>query len=212
MILTTGIADTVINFMKFKMVNTINEGEIQKLLSAAQLRDTRDFVMIFLALSTGLRCSELVGLFIEDVCPFNEVSRILAVPSRLGKGGKKRDIPLNQDTRDILAEFLRIKGIRQISLNSDSFLFVSKNTHTPLSSRDFQRIVHDLSVKSIGRAITPHTLRHTYATRMLKHTNIRVIQELLGHAWLNTTQIYTHVSSDDAQQAISNFKLPEVRK
>ncbi|MBA7608981.1 Tyrosine recombinase XerD [subsurface metagenome] len=190
------------------MINTINETEIQKLLSAAQLRDTRDFVMIFLALSTGLRVSELVGLFIEDVCPFNEVSRILSVPSRIGKGGKKRDIPLNQDTRDILTEFIRIKGIRQQLTNSDSFLFVSHHTRNPLSSRDFQRIVKNLSIKSIGRSITPHTLRHTYATRLLRHTNLRVIQELLGHAWLNTTQIYTHVSIDDAQQAISNFKLP----
>ncbi len=190
------------------MINTINEGEIQKLLSAAQVKNTRDFVMIFLALSTGLRVSELVGLFIEDVRPFDQVSRILSVPSRIGKGGKKRDIPLNQDTRDILTEFIRIKGIRQHFLNSDSYLFVSHASKKPLSSRDFQRIVHNLSVMSIGRAITPHTLRHTYATRMLKHTNIRVIQELLGHAFLNTTQIYTHVTIDDAQQAISNFKLP----
>ncbi|MBA7525349.1 Tyrosine recombinase XerD [subsurface metagenome] len=194
------------------MINTINDSEIQNLLSAAQLRDTRDFVMIFLALSSGLRCSELVGLFIEDVSPFGEVSRILTVPARIGKGGKKRDIPLNQDTRNVIENFIRIKETRNQFTNSDSFLFVSLYTRNPLSSRDFQRIVHDLSIKSIGRAITPHTLRHTYATRMLKHTNIRVIQELLGHAWLNTTQIYTHVSIDDAQQAISNFKLPEARK
>lgn len=190
------------------MVNTINETEIQKLLSAAQLRGTRDFTMIFLCLSTGLRCSELVGLFLEDVRPFGEVSRILTVPSRLGKNNKKREIPLNKDTQDIIELFLKIKVYRSEFTNSDSFLFVSHHTHNPLSSRDFQRIVHNLSSKSIGRAITPHTLRHTYATRMLKHTNIRVIQELLGHAWLNTTQIYTHVSIDDAQQAISNFKLP----
>jgi site-specific recombinase XerD len=194
------------------MVNTINEAEIQKLLSAAQLRDTRDFVMIFLALSSGLRCSELVGLFIEDVCPFGEVSRILTVPSRIGKGGKKRDIPLNQDTRDILTEFIRIKGIRHQFTNSDSFLFVSHHTRKPLSSRDFQRIVKNLSIKSIGRSISPHTLRHTYATRMLKHTNLRVVQELLGHKWLNTTQIYTHPDKTDCIEAADNFKLPEVRK
>ncbi len=145
------------------MVNTINEGEIQKLLSAAQLHSTRDFVMIFLALSTGLRCSELVGLFVEDIRPFFEVSRILTVPTRLGKGGKKRDIPLNQDTRDILTEFIRIKGFSQQFLNSDSYLFVSKATRKPLSTRDFQRIVKNLSINSIDRSITPHTL--TYYSR-----------------------------------------------
>ncbi len=194
------------------MINTINEGEIQTLLSAARLQDTRDFTMVYFALSTGLRVSELVGLFIEDVRPFDQVSRILTVPARLCKGGKKRNIPLNQDTIDILKEFIRIKVIRHQFTNSDSYLFVSHSSKKPLSPRDFQRIVHDLSFKSIGRPITPHTLRHTYATRMLKHTNIRVIQELLGHAWLNTTQIYTHVSIDDAQQAISNFKLPGIKK
>jgi integrase/recombinase XerD len=194
------------------MINTINESEIQNLLSAAQLHSTRDFVMIFLALSTGLRVSELVGLFIEDVCPFGEVSRILTVPSRIGKNGKKRDIPLNQDTRDILKTFIGTKVVSNHPTNSDSFLFVSKGTKNPLSSRDFQRIVKNYSVKSIGRPITPHTLRHTYATRLLIHTNLRVVQELLGHARLNTTQIYTHVTIDDAQQAISNFKLPLTKK
>ncbi len=194
------------------MVNTINEGEINKLLIASKDHDLRDFTMIYLALSTGLRCSELVGLYIEDVCPFGQVSRILSVPSRIAKRGKKRDIPLNQDTRDILTEFIRIKGIRHQFTNSDSFLFVSHYTKKPLSSRDFQRIVHDLSVSSIGRAITPHTLRHTYATRMLRHTNLRVIQELLGHARVQTTQIYTHPDTNDFIIAVDNFKLPGIKK
>ncbi|GAI65037.1 unnamed protein product [marine sediment metagenome] len=168
--------------------------------------------MIFLALSTGLRCSELVGLFIEDVWPFSEVSRILTVPKRIGKNNKKRDIPLNHETRIVLSHFIEMKSIRNQFTNSDSFLFVSHHSKKPLSSRDFQRIVHDLSVKSIGRSISPHTLRHTYATRMLKHTNIRVIQELLGHAFLNTTQIYTHPDTNDFTNAADNFKLPDTKK
>jgi len=193
------------------MINTINETEIQKLLSSAQLQDTRDFTMVFLALSTGLRVSELVGLFVEDVRPFDEVSRILTVPSRIGKGGKKRDIPLNDDTRFVIKEFIRIKELRHQFLNSDSFLFVSHHTHNPLSSRDFQRIVKNLSIKSINRSISPHTLRHTYATRLLRHTNLRVIQELLGHAWINTTQIYTHPDKTDCIDAVDNFKLPSTK-
>lgn len=189
------------------MINTINETEIQHLLSAAQLQDSRDFTMIFLALSTGLRVSELVGLFMEDIRPFDEVSRILTVPSRLGKNGKKRDIPLNDDTRSIISKFIRIKEIRHQFLNSDSFLFVSHHTRNPLSSRDFQRIVKKLSIKSINRPISPHILRHTYATRLLRHTNIRVIQELLGHSWLNTTQIYTHPDKTDCIDAVNKLKL-----
>lgn len=190
------------------MIKTINEEEIIKLLSAAKRQNIRDFTMIYLALSTGLRVSELVGLFVEDIRPFVEVSRVLTVPSRIGKNGKKREIPINHETKSVLLSFLSIKETRGEFTNSDSFLFLSRYTKNPLSSRDFQRIVHDLSVRSIGRSITPHTLRHTYATRLLKHTNIRVIQELLGHAWINTTQIYTHVSSEDAQLAVDNLKLP----
>ena len=194
------------------MVNTINEGEIGKLLVAAKDQDIRDFTMVYLALSTGLRVSELVGLFIEDVAPFEGISRILVVPSRIGKNSKKRDIPINYETQIILAHFLRIKASRSEFLNSNSFLFVSHKTKRPLASRDFQRIVNELSISSIGRRISPHTLRHTYATRLLKHTNLRVIQELLGHSRIQSTQIYTHVSIDDAQQAISNFKLPVIKK
>ncbi len=190
------------------MINTINEEEIQLLLAAAKRQSARNFTMIYLALSTGLRVSELVGLFIEDVRPYGEISRILTVPKRIGKNGKKRDIPLNQDTRDIITEFIRIKEICHQFTNSDSFLFVSMHTNNPLSTRDFQRIVKDLSVHSINRSISPHTLRHTFATRLLKHTNIRVIQETLGHAWLNTTQIYTHPDKSDCIDAVEKLKLP----
>lgn len=190
------------------MYNTISDEEIKLLLSAAKRQSSRNFTMIFLALSTGLRVSELVGLFIEDVRPFEEVSKILTVPSRIGKGGKSRDIPLNDDTRSIITDFIRIKGMSHQFTNSDSFLFVSKSTKKPLSTRDFQRIVKNLSVHSINRSISPHTLRHTFATRLLKHTNLRVIQETLGHAWLNTTMLYTHPDKNDCIVAIDKLKLP----
>lgn len=190
------------------MVKTINDIEIEKLLSAARRKNIRDFTMIFLALSTGLRVSELIGLYIEDVAPFGVISTILTVPPRVGKNGKKRDIPINSETRSVITAYIKIKETRQEFLNSDSFLFVSKYSKNPLSSRDFQRIVHDLSITSIGRPIKPHTLRHTFATRLLKHTNLRVVQETLGHANLQTTQIYTHIDLDDVRLAVDKFKLP----
>lgn len=194
------------------MIKIINDIEIKKLLFAAKENDLRDFTMIFLALSTGLRVSELVGLFIEDVAPFHEVSTILTVPPRIGKGSRKREIPINTETRSIISEFIRIKTLRNQFINSDSFLFVSHHTHNQLSPRDFQRIVKNLSISSIGRSICPHTLRHTFATRLLKHSNLRIVQEALGHSSLQTTQIYTHVDLSDARTAIDNFKLPGIKK
>lgn len=194
------------------MIKIINTNEISKLLKSALLQDFRDFTMISLALSTGLRCSEIIGLYVEDVALFKEVSTLLTVPSRIGKGGKKREVPLNSEIREILTKFLNLKSELFQPLNPDSFLFVSHKTHNQLSSRDFQRIVHDLSVSSINRNISPHTLRHTFATRLLKHTNLRVIQVLLGHVNLQTTQIYTHPHIDDARIAIENSHLPIEQK
>lgn len=191
------------------MIKTINETEITKLLSHAKYKSIRNYTMIFLALSTGIRVSELIGLFIEDVAPYGDISRFLTIPSRIGKNGKVREIPINQETRDVIHDFMKIKVIRQEFTNSDSFLFVSNHTRNPLSSRDFQRIVHDISSSSIGRSITPHVLRHTFATRLLRHTNIRVVQETLGHSSVQTTQIYTHVNSEEVSNAIDNFKLPQ---
>ncbi|MBA7484972.1 Tyrosine recombinase XerD [subsurface metagenome] len=194
------------------MRKTINDDEIKKLLYYANKNGLRDFTMIFLALSTGLRVAELVGLFIEDVAPFGEVSTILSVPSRVGKNGKKRDIPINEETRKVLSSFIQSKKDFNHPVNLDSYLFCSSRSHFSLSPRDFQRIVKDLSSTAINRGITPHTLRHTFATRLLKHTNLRVVQELLGHANVQTTQIYTHVSMEDVQPVIENLNLPLVGK
>ncbi|MBA7522556.1 Tyrosine recombinase XerD [subsurface metagenome] len=184
------------------MIKTINESEINKLLSFTHQRSTRDYTMILLALMTGLRVSEIVGLYIEDFSPFGDISTILTVPERIGKYGKKREIPINTEIRDILFKFLDLKEERSEPTHPNSYLFVSRYSHKPLSNRDFQRIVKECSILSIGRSITPHVLRHTFATRLLKHTNLRVIQELLGHSSIQTTQIYTHVNTEDSRLAI----------
>lgn len=186
------------------MIKTINALEIKKILDTAAKQNIRDFTMISLALSAGLRCSEVVGLYIEDVAPYGDVSSVLTIPQRIGKNRKKREIPITTETRDLLFKYLEWKKNPRQPLNSDNFLFLSTNTYKPLSTRDFQRIVKYYSIRSIARAITPHTLRHTFATRLLKHTNLRVIQELLGHSSIQTTQIYTHVDIEDARKALNN--------
>lgn len=186
------------------MIKTINKSEVLALLSHANHQSTRDYTMIFLALATGLRVSELVGLYIEDVAPYGNISSLLTVPPRIAKRCKKREIPLNQYTITALKLFFDYKFNNGERMEPLSPLFISKFTKNPLSQRDFQRIVKTYSIASIGRSISPHILRHTFATDLLKHTNLRVIQELLGHASIQTTQIYTHVDINDARRAIDN--------
>jgi len=189
------------------MRKTINDIEIQKLLELSFKQSRRDFTMIYLALQTGLRVSEVVGLYIEDIAPYGEVSRILTVPQRIAKKGKKRSIPINQETRQLLKSFLESKNYFPEVSKSDNYLFLSRYTNKPLSPRDLQRIVKTYALQSIGRPISPHTLRHTFATRLMKHTNLRVIQELLGHVSIQTTQIYTHVTSEDTELAIDKLRI-----
>jgi len=191
------------------MVKVLNEAEIKNLLRVAAGNCTRDYTMIFLAVSTGLRCSELVGLYIEDIAPFDGVSTVLTVPERIAKRKIKREIPLNHEIRTILTAWLKIKKSIHDPMKPDSFLFTSRNTNNQLSPRDFQRIVKRISTAVLGRSISPHTFRHTFATRVLKQSNTRVVQKLLGHARVQTTEIYTHPNSEDSRKAVDKALIFE---
>ncbi|MBA7538302.1 Tyrosine recombinase XerD [subsurface metagenome] len=186
------------------MIKIINSEEINLILISASKQSIRDYTMIVLALSSGLRVSELVGLFYEDISPYGVISSILTVPSRIAKRKKERQIPLTSEIQAVLTDYIHFFHSSGHVFKPNTHLFFSKFTFNPLLSRDFQRIIKELSISSIGRAISPHTLRHTFATRLLKHSNLRVVQELLGHSDIHNTQIYTHVNMSDAQLAVEN--------
>lgn len=181
------------------------DSEIQILLTKLKLLNPRDYMMIDLCLCTGLRNEELCSLTIECVESFEIITYILALPGTIAKGGFPRDIPLNPDIREHLQNFLSWKIANDEKVSPESFLFVSKFTHNKLSPRDFQRILKSVSKKSIGRHINPHVLRHTFATRLLKVSNLRIVQKVLGHKSILTTQIYTHPSNDDVSEAVNNL-------
>jgi len=187
------------------MVEILLPGEEASLLAQARDEGPRDYLMIYLALNTGLRNSELTSLNIEDVYNFGFVLNLLELRKTTTKGKKPRTIPIHGHLRAEIENFLDWKKERSQPLNPDSPLFVSKITKSRISPRDFQRIVHNVSIKAIRRPIHPHILRHTFATKLLSRTNIRVVQELLGHSRLTTTQIYTHVSTSDAIAAIDTL-------
>jgi len=179
--------------------------ESQALLARAEHSNFRDYIMIKLALGTGLRNSELIGLTIECVSPYHTVSNILDLPGTIAKGGHPRQIPLHPDLRTELSRWIGIKQNLHEPTSNDDYLFCSHKTHSQLSPRDFQRIVHNLSVQAIGRSITPHTLRHTFATRLLSKSNMRIVQGVLGHKNIQSTQIYTHPSNSEVADAISKL-------
>lgn len=150
-----------------------------------KLQALRDRAILELAYSSGLRVSELVGLDEQDVNLSEGLVKVM------GKGKKERIVPVGSKA----VEALRAYNIERVLMkNPASALFLNKNG-TRLSTLGIRRIVKKYALLlQAGTRVTPHTLRHTFATHLLQGgADLRVIQELLGHASLSTTQKYTHL-------------------
>jgi len=191
-----------------KPLQVLTQDESICLLSAARQSYFRDYVMFQVALLTGLRNSELIGLRIEHVAPYGEISPQLTLTADIAKGRRPRTIPIHSALRVTLDEFLGWKMSRGQPCELDSPLFLTANTGRPLQPRDFQRITRMYGMHYLHRRLTPHMFRHTFATDVLRKANIRIVQKLLGHANIQTTQVYTHPSTSDMNDAVEAIKEP----
>jgi len=164
----------------------------------------RNYCMALLMLDAGLRVGEMVQLYIDNLYFMNEPVYQLVVSDVIAKNHKERIIPLSPRIRDAIKEMqsnVWSNGLFQTA----RWAFYSKHWHTRLTTRQVERIIRKAAMKSIGRPIHPHVLRHTFASRLMRTTNARVVQELLGHSHLSTTQIYTHPNQDDLKNAIHSL-------
>ena len=184
----------------------LGEGEMSKLLDmpdGSTPLGRRDKAILELFYASGLRLSELVGLGLEDV---NLGSRVVRV---LGKGRKERIVPFNRSTESALRAWLRDREGISAAVRGSRFAVRNTRSKRPseplflnyaggrLSTRSVDRLVRKyVALCSTRFGISPHALRHSFATHLLEHgADLRSIQELLGHARLSTTQRYTHVNS-----------------
>lgn len=146
----------------------------------------RDRAVLELLYGSGLRVGEVCGLTVDRV----DVRRGSVVV--LGKGAKEREVPLSDPARDALMHYLR-EGRPRLAAGGSAALFFNRR-RKPMTTRDVRAMVEQYG-SVVGRHVTPHTLRHSFATHLLEGgADIRAVQELLGHATLATTQRYTHVS------------------
>ncbi|MBS1992866.1 MAG: tyrosine recombinase XerC [Cyanobacteria bacterium SZAS LIN-2] len=183
----------------------LDKEEIVKLLMSpdtATVLGVRDRALMEVLYATGMRVSELCGLRVQD---YNQEAMEMRV---LGKGGKERIVLLNQSAQGWLSKYLAeywTKLAEGRTPQAEHPLFVSRQA-TRLSSRSVHRIVMKHAIKAgINKTITPHTLRHTFATHLLEGgADLRVVQDLLGHTTINTTQIYTHVSLERLRRVYIN--------
>ncbi|MBQ6731266.1 MAG: tyrosine recombinase XerD [Bacilli bacterium] len=173
--------------------NCLTEDEVEALLNAPDLSTPsglRDKAMLETMYSSGLRVSELLSL---EKAQVNLSKGIITV---FGKGAKERKVPIADYAVEYIQEY--IKEVRNKSeFKSSKYLFLSKKGE-PLSRVYFFKQVKKYSLQAgIETNVSPHTLRHSFATHLLNHgAQLRIVQSMLGHTNIATTQIYTHVSSE----------------
>lgn len=180
-----------------KLPNFLYPEEIKKFLEApdaATPKGSRDRAILELIYATGLRVSELVGIRLADLDLARGEIRVI------GKGSKERIVLLGKYAQASLRDYLdKARPVldRTAGDRSDRFLFLNKGGGR-LSVRHVQRLILAVSNKiGLGRRITPHSLRHTFATHLLAGgADLKSVQELLGHSSLSTTQVYTHLTKE----------------
>lgn len=160
--------------------------------------DIRNKALFELLYASGLRVSEVANIKVNDIDYLNRTIKVL------GKGNKERIVLFNEITSLSLQTYLSTSRNKLSQDKQERYLFLNKNG-TPLSIRGIQSILKSKWQKFINyRNISPHQFRHTYATHLLENgMDIRILQELLGHTTLSTTQIYTKVSTGVLLEAVN---------
>jgi integrase/recombinase XerD len=176
-----------------RLPRVLSPAETERLIEAATgstPRTLRDRALVELLYGAGLRVSEAVGLEKASVSLEERIVRVV------GKGGKERVVPLGQQATDALVAYVEGERARLVGARPSPHVFVRRGGK-PLSRQSIWKLVRRRArAAGVGTKVSPHTLRHTFATHLLGGgADLRVVQTLLGHADIGTTQIYTHVAT-----------------
>ncbi|WP_299796060.1 site-specific tyrosine recombinase XerD [uncultured Shewanella sp.] len=175
-----------------KLPGSLSESDVDRLLGEPDVEDSiecRDKAMLELLYATGLRVTELVSLTMEQISLRQGLVRVV------GKGGKERLVPMGELAVDNIEHYLSGARAELLKQKQSDVLFPSKRGVMMTRQTFWHRIKHYALRAGISVDLSPHTLRHAFATHLLNHgADLRVVQLLLGHSDLSTTQIYTHVA------------------
>lgn len=200
MVTTSPVAEIPTPKVEKKIPHFLGTDEVEKLLNAPQgggFQAVRDRAILETLYSTGLRVSELTSLNVSDIDVTAEVLKAR------GKGRRERNVPIGSFALEAIKGYLTVRAqVPQINEKDPDALFLNRFGDR-LSSRSIRKIIDKyIKVTGLSEKTSPHTLRHSFATHLLNRgANIRMVQELLGHKHLSTTQIYTHVTTDAAKEA-----------
>jgi len=179
------------------LLNTSHEGNVG-------WYGMRDYIIALLMLDAGMRVGELVQLLVTDLYFGDHPCYNIIIKAKIAKLHKERIVPMSERLKDAVDKYHHLNFMWK-DPKPDTFAFQAFGYKGHISIRRVQQIIKGASMRSFGREIHPHVLRHTFATRLMAKTNIRVVQSLLGHSNLSSTQIYTHPNMDDLTTAINNI-------
>lgn len=164
----------------------------------------RNYTMALLMLDAGLRVGEVVRLLKMDLWFNGEPVTSLVIPAAITKTKTQRIIPLTERLRTAIKQ-MHALWWNLADPHPIHYAFYHNRYSQPLTTRQVERIVRATAMATIGRPVHPHMLRHTFASRLMRVTNARTVQQLLGHKQLSSTQIYTHPNADDLKTAIAKM-------
>ena len=183
-----------------KLPDTLSIGEVATLLDACpteQPLGLRDKALLETLYATGARVSEVLDLSVDDATAAIDTEGILTVT---GKGSKQRLVPLGRHAQDAIEAYL-VRGRPVFATGKSHALFLNRRGGALTRQSAWTVIKQAAERAGIDKEISPHTLRHSFATHLLEGgADVRSVQELLGHASVTTTQIYTHVTADNLRE------------
>lgn len=195
---TNPAADLDVPTVQKQLPNDLSEPQIERLLAALTGDDwltLRDRCVVQLLLNTGLRVSELTKLDLAHLDLQRDEIRVH------GKGNRQRIIPLNRLAKRALLDWLDHRA--DLGEPNTNAIFLTRRSRKRVSTRAVQLLVEKYAQQANLKDVTPHTLRHTFATRLLtRGANLREVQDLLGHASVATTTIYTHTNHKGRRDAV----------
>lgn len=203
--------------MTSQMTKTITEDELQAIIDHLNHLHTtklktwlarRDCAMIIIMYETGIRVSEVVQLRCTDLIWDCSPVSVLTVRAEIAKRHKERRVPISTRAHNFINNLYHLVWPHFDNIDSNA-AFYAPLTGSTITPRQVQRILHSASKVAINRRVTPHMLRHSFGTRMMRVTSARVVQQLLGHEHLSSTEIYMHPGQAELTKAITDAERIE---
>lgn len=194
-------------------INSLTDDEVSDLLNEINLNKNpgksltdsyRNYCMALMMLDAGLRVGELVQLRQSDLYFHGCIVSQLVIRAEISKTKTERTIPISQRLT-VAIQILKTQVWLKDGALLNHYAFYCNNFDKHITSRQVERIVLHAGHVALNRRVTPHMLRHTFGTRVLRKSNMRVTQELLGHRRISSTQIYTHPNNQDKKDAIDGL-------